>query len=399
VTEDSFRIEKRRSIVFLVVAEILAMSLWFVASAVLGDIRAEFDISDFRAAMLASSVPAGFVIGALSLAITGIADRFDPRRIFLLAAVIAGMANLSMIVLTPGSGLSIFARCLTGFCLAGVYPVGMKIIVGWGTKDRGWLVGLLVGGLTIGSAAPHLLSFLGGTDWRFSTGLASIGCWLAAALIILTKLGPHHQRAPKLDARAITHAWHNKHVRMAYLGYLGHMWELYAMWSWIGVALVVSFSMQVGADQAHELAKLTSFAAITAGGLLCPLAGYYADRIGKAELTIIAMAVSGLSAVLMAVVFGGPIWLVMAVAILWGASVIPDSAQFSALVADHSPPDKAGSLMSLQTALGFLLTILTVQVTPWLASIINWPTLFIILALGPLFGIVAMMKLRLTEPV
>ena len=395
--QDKQTLEKRRAIVFLVVAEVLAMSLWFVSSAVVGDVRNEFDISNIRAAMLASSVPAGFVVGALTLAVTGIADRFDPRRIFSLAALIAGLANLALVYLIPGSLMSIVARGLTGLCLAGVYPVGMKIIVGWGTRDRGWLVGLLVGGLTFGTAAPHLFSFLGGTDWRLTTTLASGGSWIAAFLILCTQLGPHHQRAPKLDARAITHAWHNKHVRMAYLGYLGHMWELYAMWSWLGVALLASFSMQIEGEQASELAKLTTFAAIAVGGLMCPVAGHYADRIGKAELTIVAMFISGSSAVLMALFFGGPVWIVIIIAILWGASVIPDSAQFSALVADHSPPDKAGSLMSLQTALGFLLTIVTVQATPWLAAKTSWPVLFVIMALGPLFGIVAMRNLRGAE--
>ena len=394
VDQENLTRDKRQAVALLVIAEVFAMSLWFVSSAVIGDVRSEFAISNIRAALLASSVPAGFVIGALTLSITGIADRFDPRRIFALAAVIAGFANLALVFLIPGSLLSIVARCLTGLCLAGVYPVGMKIIVGWGTKDRGWLVGLLVGGLTFGTAAPHMLSFLGGADWRLTTALATASCWIAALLILFTQLGPHHQRAPKLDARAITHAWHNKHVRMAYFGYLGHMWELYAMWSWLGVALLASFSLQVDDDQASQLAKLTSFTAIAVGGLMCPLAGHYADRIGKAELTILAMFVSGSSAVLMALVFGGPVWLVILVAVLWGASVIPDSAQFSALVADHSPPDKAGSLMSLQTALGFLLTIFTVQVTPWLAAKTSWPALFVILSLGPLFGIVAMMQLR-----
>jgi len=385
---------KSYTVVLLVLAEVLAMSLWFVSSAVLGDLRQEFVLSEIQAALLSSSVPAGFVVGALGLAFTGIADRFDPRRIFALSALVAAGANLTLVYATPDAWLSVGIRALIGFCLAGVYPVGMKIVVGWGTKDRGWLVGLLVGGLTLGTAMPHLLSFLGGTNWRLTTAVASIGCLVAACLILLTKLGPHHQRAPTLDARAITYAWHHKPVRLAYLGYLGHMWELYAMWSWISIALAVSFSMQVSDAQAQDLAKLTSFVAIAAGALLCPIAGHLADRIGKAKLTIVAMTVSGCSAVGMALVFGGPVWLVIIVAVLWGLSIIPDSAQFSALVADHSPPDKAGSLMSLQTALGFLLTIATVQITPWLAAAVGWPTVFIILSLGPLFGIMAMLRLQ-----
>jgi len=381
---------KARSVTLLVAAEIAAMSLWFVASAVLGDSRAELALSAGAAAMLASSVPAGFVVGALAVAFTGLADRADPRRVFALAACLAALCNAAFALLPPGGAGSVLARFATGVALAGVYPVGMKLVVGWGTRDRGWLVGLVVGGLTLGSAAPHLLSFLGGSDWRLATFAASALAVLAAALVSMTTLGPHHAVQPRLQPGAVRLAWTDRRLRRAYAGYLGHMWELYAMWSWIGPALVVSYASRVDETAASSLAKLTAFVAIAAGALLCPPAGRFADRVGKARLTILVMAVSGTSAVLAGLVFGGPIWLVAAVAILWGASVIPDSAQFSALVADYAPPELAGSLMSLQTALGFALTILTVQATPFVAAALGWPALFWILALGPLAGIVAM---------
>lgn len=166
------------------------------------------------------------------------------------------------------------------------------------------------------------------------------------------------------------------------------------MWAWIVTALLISFQSQTDIESAAALSKLTAFIAIAAGALLCPVAGRLADRIGKAKITIIAMAISATSALMMAVVFGGPIWLVFIVTVVWGMSIIPDSAQFSALIADYSPADKAGSIMTLQTALGFLLTIVTVQLTPVVAEIIGWPGLFCLLAVGPALGIIAMRLLQ-----
>lgn len=369
------------------------MSLWFVSSATLADQQLESSISAFRAALLVSGVPAGFVAGALFVALSGIADRVDPRRVFAVAAVSAAVANGLLLIAAPGSIVSIALRIFTGFCLAGVYPVGMKIAVGWGSADRGWLVGLLVGGLTLGSASPHLLAWFGGADWRLTTALASVLAALAGVLVLFTGLGPYHAAQPRMSPRLIGRAWTDKRLRRAFIGYLGHMWELYALWAWIAPAAAASFALQMDTIQAVELSKLTAFIAIGSGALLCPFAGKIADRIGKSELTIASMIVSGVSAIAAAVVFGGPVWLVTIVFLIWGLSVIPDSAQFSALVADLSPPEMTGSLMSLQTALGFALTIMTVQLTPLVADQIGWPGLFCILAAGPLCGVIAMLGL------
>jgi len=373
------------------------MSLWFVASAVLADLTRETGLSSLRAALLGSSVSAGFVVGALLLAITGLPDRIDPRRLFAAGAVLAALANATLVIVDVHGVAAILSRALVGFALAAVYPVGMKIAVGWGTRDRGWLVGLLVGGLTLGSAAPHLLAFAGGSDWRAATLGASLLALLAALLILATRLGPHHATAPRFDVSAATLAWTDRRIRRAYAGYLGHMWELYAMWAWIATALLASYSQHLAPDRAAELAKLTAFAAIGAGALLCPFAGAFADRLGKARLTVIAMAVSGSAALAAALSFGGPSWLFCAVVVIWGAAIIPDSAQFSALVADAAPADKAGSLLTLQTALGFALTVLTVQALPWVAATIGWSMTFVVLALGPMAGIAAMLPLARRE--
>ncbi|MCB1522047.1 MAG: MFS transporter [Hyphomicrobiaceae bacterium] len=376
------------------VAEVAAMSLWFVSAAILPDMLREAAISPFRQAALSSSVQAGFVVGALTSAILGLADRYDPRRVFALSAIGAGLANAVLLVTAPGSSLAIAARFATGALLAGVYPVGMKIAVGWGREDRGFLVGALVGALTLGSASPHLIALFGGADWRPTVLIASAGAIAAGLLCLFVTIGPHHAISRRFDPRIVQSAWTNRRVRLAYAGYLGHMWELYAMWAWIAAATAASYAVTVPAATAETLAKLTAFLAIAGGGLACAVAGSFADRIGKAEVTIIAMTVSGTAAVLTALSFGGPVWITFVIAIVWGIAIVPDSAQFSAIVADSAPPDQAGSMMTLQTALGFALTFVTVQVTPVLAASFGWPIVLALLAIGPAFGIPAMLRLR-----
>lgn len=384
---------KTRSIIILLAAEIAAMSLWFVSAAILPEMVREAAVSPVRQAALSSGVQAGFVIGALISAVFGLADRFDPRRVFAFSAISAGLVNALLLVAAPGSGLAIAARIITGALLAGVYPVGMKIAVGWGQKDRGFLVGALVGALTLGSALPHLIALSGGANWRLTVAIASVAAIAAGVLSLAVALGPYHARAGKFSPRAISFAWTNRKVRLAIAGYLGHMWELYAMWAWIGVAMAVSYSVTMSAEDAGYYAKLTAFLAIGAGGVACVIAGLVADKFGKAEIAIIAMVVSGTCALATAATFGGPPWVSFVIVVIWGMAIVPDSAQFSALVADASPPELAGSLMTFQTALGFALTIVTVQVTPMLAASFGWPFLLAVLAVGPALGIMAMLPL------
>ena len=385
---------KVRSISYLVLAEIAVMSLWFVSAAILPDMLLEAAIAPMRQAFLSSAVQAGFVVGAMAFAIYGFADRYDPRRVFALCAIVAAIVNAGLLIAPVGGNLAISGRFLTGALMAGVYPVGMKIAVGWGTRDRGFLVGLLVGALTLGSASPHLAAILGGADWRNAVIATSIAAAAGGLLVLAASLGPHHARASGFDPRAVLIAWTDRRIRLAYAGYLGHMWELYAMWAWIGVAAAISYSASLPAEDAASMAKLTAFLAIALGGIASVAAGLMADRIGKAEITIIAMALSGTAALATAASFGGPAWLTFALILIWGAAIVPDSAQFSALVADAAPAEQAGSLLALQTALGFTLTILTVQLTPVLAARFGWPPLLAVMALGPAYGIVAMLRLR-----
>ena len=389
---------KVRSLALLVVAEVLAMALWFMTAAILPQLSAEAGLDTAGRAWLSSAVQAGFALGALASAVTGLADRVDPRRVMAVAAWGAAAATLALLVVPADGVAAVLLRGLTGALLAGVYPVGMKIAAGWGLKDRGLLVGLLVGALTLGSALPHLLAFLGGAEWRPVVVASAAGAALGGACVLFAGLGPHHAASPRFRASAIVLAWREPRIRAAFGGYLGHMWELYAMWAWLGTALTVSFAarLEPGGD-AIALARLVTFAAIALGGVFCLVAGRLADRVGKARVAVTAMAVSGLAALATAGSLGGPIAVTVVAALIWGAAVIPDSAQFSALLADAAPPAQTGSLLALQTALGFALTTATVQLAPLVAERTGWALLLALLAVGPAVGIWAMRPLLARE--
>ena len=389
---------KTLSIVLLLIGETAAMSLWFVSAAILPEITAEAGLSAVWQAALSSGVQAGFVIGALTLAILGVADRYDPRRVIAVSALVGAASNLALLAIPLNGVVAVGLRVLTGASLAGVYPVGMKIAVGWGTKDRGFLVGMLIGALTVGTAAPHLISYLGGADWRMTVMAASALAAAGGLSVLAAGLGPLHAPAPTFDATAIGLAWSNRDIRLAYAGYLGHMWELYAFWAWVGAAAAASYGATMGAEEAGRLAKLTAFLAIGLGGLACAPVGVLADRIGKARVAQWAMILSAGAALASALSFGGAPWTTFALLLFWGIAVIPDSAQFSALVADAAPDERAGSLMTLQTALGFTLTAFTVQVVPTVVEAAGWPVTLALMALGPALGVEAMRRLIDRKP-
>jgi MFS family permease len=385
---------KAGSMAILMLAQVLVLSLWFISAATMPGMLAEVAISPARQAALSSGVQIGFVAGALVSAVLGLADRFDPRALFAGCAVLAAAANAALPVLPVGGDLAIALRVLTGLLLAGVYPVGMKLAAGWGLRDRGFLVGLLVGALTLGSSLPHLLAGLGGADWRVTVYLSAGGALIGGVVVLAVALGPYHARAQGFSLSAVTLAWTDRRIRRAYGGYLGHMWELYALWAWMPVAAAASFAGRMSAAEAQGLATWVTFAAIGLGAVSAVWAGWVAGRFGKANVALWSLVASLFAGLATAASFGGPWGLTAWLFVLWGIAVIPDSAQFSALVADAAPPELAGSLMTLQTALGFLLTFGTVQLAPVLAAEVGWQAVLAALALGPALGIAAIWALR-----
>tara|TARA_R110001606_G_scaffold3642_42_gene16943 strand:- start:31951 stop:33102 length:1152 start_codon:yes stop_codon:yes gene_type:complete len=381
--------------VFLFVATLSGMSLWFMAAAIVPDMAAESGLTETELAWLSSVVPAGFGIGALGFALLGLPDRVDPRYLFACCTFAIALLNLLLLSLPIGGPTAIAIRFASGVLMAGTWPVSMKIAVGWTIRRRGALMGSLVAALVAGQAVPYLLAWFGGADWRLAIMFGSAVTALGGGAILLSALGPHHARAAAFRTRAIALIWTDRRIRAAVLGYLGHMWEFIAFWAWVGVFASVSYSASLEPGAAVSLGKLSAFLCILAAAPACVLSGFIADRVGKGRVAATALAVSGSACVLTALTFGGPVWLTFILLIVWGAAVVPDSPQFSALVADFAPPELAGSLMTFQASLGFLMTTVTTQVAPQIADVHSWPVLIGLLALGPAFGLFFMRPVRL----
>jgi MFS family permease len=381
-----------RMLAWICLAELGALSLWFSATAVVPTLRTAWMSTDAQA-WLSMAVTLGFVAGTVVSAILTLPDFVGARRLFVLSAVGGALVNVAFLAVVESLPLVLASRFLTGVAMAGTYPPAMKLAASWFVADRGLAVGSLVGALTVGGALPHLINFAGGLAWQpviVGTSLAAL-----AAAVVMTALvrdGPHVQARAPLNPACVGELVRSRGVLLANLGYFGHMWELYAMWTWIGLYLLEAFT-RAGLPAAPRLGALATAAVIGVGGVSCVVGGLLADRIGRTATTMLAMVGSGACAAVVGLVFDRPVLLV-AVALVWGFTVIADSAQFSASVTELAPPAYVGTALSLQTSLGFLLTLVSVWLVPRAAEAWGWPMAFAFLAPGPFLGTLAMGVLR-----
>ncbi len=384
---------KWRTILLLSVAELLGMAVWFSASAVVASLAAAWSLDDSGRAWLTMSVQAGFVIGALVSSLLNLSDLVPAPRLMAVSAVLAAFSTLLIPLFSNGLASALVLRVLTGIFLAGVYPVGMKIVTTWTQKDRGLGIGLLVGALAIGSASPHLLNAFGGIrDWKQVMVWASASAALGGLISFLfIREGPYKRPSPKFNWKYAGDVFRQRELLLANAGYLGHMWELYAMWAWIAVFLAASFKV-TGLSSAW--ASAVAFAVISMGGLGSLLAGQWADRVGRTTVTILSLIISGACSLTAGLLFGRNPILLTFVCLVWGFAIVADSAQFSAAISELCRAEYTGTALTLQTSLGFLLTLVTIRMIPALQSYVGWTWAFAFLAIGPVLGIWAMASLR-----
>ncbi len=381
-----------RQLAVLALAMVLGMTPWFSATVAAPGMIAEWGATPSVSAWLTIAVQLGFVLGTFVSAVLLLSDRLSARRLASGSSFVVTIATAALAWRHTGPTAAIVLCGFTGVALAGVYPPGIKIAAGWWRAGRGTAIGILVGALTIGSAMPNLLRAVAPVEkWR-SIILAAASCALVSAVLFgrAVRDGPFQAASAPFNPRALWTVVRNRWVALATAGYLGHMWELYAMWSSIGAFWAYVIAPHA---MAPALAPVFAFATIASGAIGCVVAGLVADRVGRPIVTIVAMAISATCALTIGFLATAPLVVVTVVAIVWGISVVADSAQFSAAITELAPSQYVGTAITLQTCLGFLLTIVTIRLVPVWVHLWGWELAYVPLAIGPAAGILAMWPL------
>jgi len=372
-------------------SQLAGTSLWFAGNAVILDLQREWGLAPESLAYVTSAVQLGFVGGTLLFAILMISDRFSPRLVFFCCSLAGGLANLALLLAPHELTVLLLLRFVTGFFLAGIYPVGMKIAAGWYRQGLGRALGYLVGALVLGTAVPHLVRS-SGTDLPWQqviigvSLLASIG---GAAMLLTVPDGPHIGKSASFNPRALGLIFASPRFRASAFGYFGHMWELYTLWAFTPLLLLAY-------AESHDLTLNLywwTFLIIGAGFFGCAVGGVISTRVGSARVAASQLAVSGCCCLLSPLMLTAPPLLFFGFLLLWGITVIGDSPQFSALNAEYAPREYIGSALTIVNSIGFLLTVISIQLASWLLPIINIQYLFWLLLPGPIIGLWALRPL------
>ena len=368
-------------------AQFAGGSLWFAGNAVIGDLQLALGLPDAALGWITSAVQFGFIAGTLAFAFFAVSDLASPRLVFVLCALAGAAANAASYALAQGLASLLALRFATGFFLAGIYPVGMKIAAGWYRDDLGKALGFLVGALVLGTAFPHLLKGLGAAlpAQQVMLGVSALAIAGGAAMFLLVPDGPYLSRGARFDPRALASVFAAARFRASAFGYFGHMWELYAFWAFVPLVI---------AARAAELAvSLWTFAVIAAGALGCVAGGLVSLRAGSARVAFTQLSASGICCLLSPLLFHAPTPVFLGFLLFWGIVVAGDSPQFSALNAAYAPRELVGSALTIANCIGFAITIGSIELLNAAAGSLGVPWLFVLLAPGPVFGLAALLPL------
>ncbi len=375
----------------IVISQFAGTSLWFAGNAVLSDLQQALQLENMVVSQVTSAVQFGFITGTLIFAVLTIADRFSPSKVFFTCAIAGALMNAGVLFLVSDLSSLLLFRALTGFFLAGIYPVGMKIAADYHQKGLGKSLGYLVGALVLGTAFPHLLkSFTAGLSWQyvflFTSAFASLGGLL---VLLLLPDGPYRRASTRFDVSALFRVFQNGAFRSAAFGYFGHMWELYTFWALVPGLLTFYNKLH---PEYNIPVSLWAFFIIAIGGLGCVLGGYWSQKIGSAQVAFIALSISGLCCIGSPFMFELPGAIFLAFLMIWGLAVVADSPQFSTLVAQRAPKAYAGTALTIATSIGFAITIVSMQMLNWLAAFVAPQGLYLFLAIGPAFGLATLFR-------
>ncbi|WP_114939462.1 MFS transporter [Mucilaginibacter endophyticus] len=382
----------KRILPVIVLSQFFCTSLWFAGNAVMGDIAKQLQLEPSYLAYLTSAVQLGFITGTLVFAILSIADRFSPVRVFFTCALIAAAVNT--LACLPGTGASIILvlRYTTGFFLAGIYPVGMKIASDHYPQGLGKALGFLVGALVLGTSFPHLLkSLMAALPWRYvilSTSILSAlgGC----AMVLLVPDGAERKQGAALSPAAFVKSFGNRQFRAAAFGYFGHMWELYTFWAFVPVILSAYNTRYTKADLN---VPLLSFLIIGVGALACTGSGILSQYRGVKNVAVSALAISCACCLVSPLfLFAGSAWVMVGFLLIWSIAVIADSPMFSTLVAQNADAGSKGTALTIVNCIGFAITIVSIQLITALRTVENARYIYTLLAVGPLLGLLALLK-------
>ncbi len=374
----------------IVLAQLAGTSLWFGANAVLGDLQSELMLSPAQVAALLSAVNAGFIVGTLCYALLMIADRFSPRLVFVVSAILAAAVNLLALIPDLGVYGLLVSRLGVGFFLAGIYPVGMKIAASWARGGLGSVLGFLVAALVLGTSMPHAVAAYGAhLPWRETLITLSVIALFGGAIIaLLVPDGPYLKRSGPVKLNVLSAIWSDPKVRASAFGYFGHMFELYALYA--AVPLIIGTYLHTSMTPG---VSLLSAITIAVGALGCAIGGMLALKFGSARVAFVQLLISGFCCLLTPFAFDAPWWLFGLWLLVWGVTVSGDSPQFSALTAANSPPDAVGSILALVNSIGFAISVMSIAATSWAMSLYGPQWVLPVLAAGPILGLVSMRRL------